>query len=66
MAYNLSLEEQETMKFSGHDNARATFPDDAVAGEKMHVSQSEEDDELIPWREVPERLFIYLFNFLLY
>ena len=49
------------MKF-GQDNAGAMFPDDSVAGEKMHVSQSEEDDELIPWREVPERVWLRIIN----
>ncbi len=61
MAYKLSLEEQESMKFP-EDNAGATFPDDSLEGDKMQVARTEEDDELIPWREVPERVWLRIVN----
>ena len=68
MTYNLTIEEQrvpfseQPIDLNGHDNEAADFPDDSDVGEKMYVSQTEEDEEPIPWREVPEHVWLRIIN----
>ena len=52
----------EPMNQNGHDNEAADFPNDSDVGEKIYVSQNEEDEEPIPWREVPEHVWLRIVN----
>ena len=52
----------EAMEENGYDNPAADFPDDSDAGEKMHTSINIEDEEPIPWREVPEQVWLRIIN----